>query len=112
MLNQREFAELQRDKIRIVVRQREHREATLDDFPEMYRHPEQLVGNGTDWYDLLLQTAATQDHTININSGNDRTRFNMGLGYFQQEGALKYTGMKRYSASKLGRAYCRERVCK
>lgn len=99
LLNQREFAELQQDKIRIVVRQRENREATLDDFPEAYRYPDQLVGEGTDWYDLLLQTAATQDHTININSGNDRTRFNLGLGYFQQDGALKHTGMKRYSAS-------------
>lgn len=101
LMNQREFAELQRDKINIVVRQREKREATLEDYPEEYRYPEQMIGNGTDWYDLLLQTAVIQDHNINILKGTKESRINFSLGYFNQEGTLKYTGLERFS-SKLG----------
>lgn len=101
LMNQREFAELQRDKINIVVRQRENREATLEDYPEEYRYPEQMAGDGTDWYDLLLQTAAIQDHNINVLKGTKESRINFSLGYFKQEGTLRYTGLERFS-SKLG----------
>src|SRR3546814_8805032 len=46
MLNQREFAELLQDKIRILVPQREHREARLEDFTAMYRTTNQRGGEG------------------------------------------------------------------
>jgi TonB-dependent starch-binding outer membrane protein SusC len=101
MLDQREFVELQRDKIGIVVRQRENREPTLNDYPVEYRDTDALVGDGTDWYDLLLQTAALQEYDINVLKGTKESRLNFSLGYFNQEGTLRYTGVERYS-SKLG----------
>ncbi|QHT67636.1 TonB-dependent receptor [Rhodocytophaga rosea] len=101
MLNQREFAELQRDKIGIVVRQRENRDATTEDYPVEYQNLDALTGEGTDWYDLLLQPAVIQDHNVSILKGTKESRLNFSLGYFKQEGTIKYTGLERFS-SKLG----------
>lgn len=101
LLNQREFVELQRDKINIAIRRAENREATINDYPLEYQNPDQLVGEGTDWYNLLLQTAMIQDHNVSILKGSKESRLNFNLGYFKQEGTLRYTGVERYS-SKLG----------
>jgi TonB-linked SusC/RagA family outer membrane protein len=101
MLNQREFAELQRDKIDIAVRRAENREATVSDYPLEYQDLDALVGDGTDWYDLLLQTAHVQDHNVSILKGSKESRLNFSLGYYKQDGTLKHTGVERYSA-KLG----------
>ncbi|GAB4000255.1 TonB-dependent receptor [Spirosoma daeguense] len=98
MMNQQEFVDLQRNKIDIAVRRAENREPTLDDYPVEYRNPSQLVGKGTDWYDLLLQAAPIQDYNININKGSEDSRLSVGLGYFKQDGVLRYTGIERYSA--------------
>lgn len=54
LLNQREFVELQRDKIDIAIRRAENREATIDDYPLEYQNPDQLEGEGTDWYGQTL----------------------------------------------------------
>ncbi len=101
LMNQQEFADFQRNKIDIVVRRTENRDATPDDYPEAYRYPERLVGEGTDWYDALLQDAPIEDYNISIQKGGADSRLDLGLGYFRQGGVLKYTGIERYSA-KLG----------
>lgn len=99
LMTQQEFIDLQRNKIDIAVRRAENRQATINDYPVEYRNPSQLVGKGTDWYDLLLQAAPVQDHTISIQKGTQESRMNVSLGYFKQDGVLKYTGLERYSAN-------------
>lgn len=101
MLNLREFAELQRDKIDVTVRRLENRQATPDDYPEAYRNLDQIRGEGTDWYDLLLQPAAIQEHHVSVLKGSKESRLNFSLGYFEQEGTVRHTGVERYSG-KLG----------
>ncbi|MDP3470342.1 MAG: TonB-dependent receptor [Algoriphagus sp.] len=101
MLNQREFAQFQRDRIDIEVRLRENRAGTLDDYPVEYRNLDALTGKGTDWYDLLLQEAPIQDYNFNLQKGTDDTRINFSMGYFNQQGVVKETGIERFS-SKLG----------
>lgn len=98
LMNQREFIDLQRNKIDIAVRRAENRESTVADYPLEYRTPDQLTGDGTDWYDLLLQAAPIQDYNVNINRGTEDSRLSIGLGYFKQDGVLRYTGIQRYSA--------------
>ena len=97
LLNQRQFAQLQRDRIDIAVRQTENREPTLSDYPEEYRDLESLTGDGTDWYDLVLQTAPIQNHNVSILKGTKDSRINASLGYFKQDGVLQYTGLERFS---------------
>ncbi|MFC5626144.1 SusC/RagA family TonB-linked outer membrane protein [Algoriphagus winogradskyi] len=101
MLNQREFAQLQRDRIDLEVDLRENREATLEDYPEEYRDLDALTGRGTDWYDLILRDAPIQDYNFNLQKGTEDSRINFSLGYFNQQGVLKETGIERFS-TKLG----------
>lgn len=98
MLNAREFAEYQRDRIDYVVRTRENRPTTIEDYPEAYRDLEKL-NTGTNWYDLILQNAFIQDHNFDIQKGMGNSRFNFGFGYYSQEGTIQHTGIKRYSAN-------------
>ncbi|HSI75593.1 MAG TPA: TonB-dependent receptor [Lunatimonas sp.] len=99
LLNQREFAQFQRDRIDIAVRQTENREAVLEDYPVEYRDLDALTGKGTDWYDLILQTAKIQDHSVNIQKGTKDSRINLNFGYFKQEGVLINTGVERFSGN-------------
>jgi TonB-dependent starch-binding outer membrane protein SusC len=99
LLNQREFAQFQRDRIDIAVRQTERREAVLEDYPVEYRDLNALTGRGTDWYDLILQTAKIQDHSVNIQKGTKDSRINLNFGYFKQEGVLINTGVERFSGN-------------
>jgi len=97
MMNQREFAEMERDRIDALVRFRANREPVLSDYPLEYQDLDTLTGRGTDWYDLILQTASIQDHTINVNKGTKDSRLNFSMGYYKQDGVIKYTGMKRFT---------------
>mgnify|MGYP000447735499 CR=1 FL=1 len=97
LMNQRQFAEFQRDRIDIEVRLRENREPTNADYPQEYQNLDNLVGKGTDWYDLILQAAPTQDHNFSLLKGSEDLRMDFNLGYFKQEGVLRYTGVERIS---------------
>ncbi len=99
MMNQREFAQLQRDKIDLLIPKNENRQAVLTDYPIEYRDLDKLTaaGYGTNWYDLILQTAIVQDHNISVSKGTKDSRLNFSLGYYNQEGALRYTGLERYT---------------
>lgn len=99
MLNAVEFAEYQRDRIDYVVRAREKRAATLADYPEAYRDLDKLKNAGTNWYDLILQNAFIQDHNLDIQKGMEKSRLNVGFGFYSQEGTIKHTGIKRYTAN-------------
>lgn len=101
LMNQREFVELQRNKIDIAVLRAENRKTTVADYPLEYQNIDQLVGNGTDWYDLLLQTAPIQEHNLSIQRGTQDSKINASFGYFKQDGALKFTGVERFT-SKVG----------
>lgn len=98
MLNQRQFAELQRDRIDLAVRRQENRAPTPEDYPVAYRNLDLLTGKGTDWYDLLLRSAVVQEHNVSISGGTDQLHTFFSLGYMTQDGVLKFTGIDRYSA--------------
>ncbi|HRP54533.1 TonB-dependent receptor [Agriterribacter sp.] len=98
MLNAKEFAEYQRDRIDYVVRQREGRDAVLSDYPEEYQDLDKL-GEGTNWYNLLLRNAFTQNHNISIQRGAKNSQLYLSAGYFDQEGTIRNTNLKRYSAN-------------
>jgi TonB-linked SusC/RagA family outer membrane protein len=98
LMGQRDFAEYQRNKIDIAVFRSEKRAATLNDYPVEYRDLDKLQGKGTDWYDLLLRDAAIRDYNVSVQKGSEDSRMDFSLGYFKQDGVLKYTGVERYSS--------------
>jgi TonB-linked SusC/RagA family outer membrane protein len=51
-----------------------------------------------DWQRELYRSAAVQSHDLSFSGGKDNTRFYASLGYFSQEGVLKNSSVKRYTA--------------
>ena len=74
--------------------------ATYENFtagvPADYANPDQY-GEGTNWYDAILRTAPIQNYSLNLSSGTEKVSSSTTLTYFDQQGVLLNTGMKRYS---------------
>jgi TonB-linked SusC/RagA family outer membrane protein len=52
---------------------------------------------GTDWYDAITRTAPIQQHAVGLSGGSENSRFYAGFGYYNQEGVVLSTYLKRYS---------------
>ena len=50
------------------------------------------------WKDALFQTGVTQQHQLSASGGSAASRFFTSLSYMNQDGILKNTGLKRYTA--------------
>jgi TonB-linked SusC/RagA family outer membrane protein len=53
---------------------------------------------GTDWQDLIFKNGSQMDHNVSVNGGNEKTQFNMGVGYFKQEGTITGMDFTKYTA--------------
>jgi TonB-dependent starch-binding outer membrane protein SusC len=53
---------------------------------------------GTDWFHELFKPASIQSHTIGLSGGGDKSAYYFSLGYFNQQGTLIDTYLKRYMA--------------
>lgn len=51
-----------------------------------------------DWQNELYRNASVQSHDLSFSGGRDNTKFYVSLGYFNQQGVLKNSGVKRYTA--------------
>ncbi|ACU60324.1 SusC/RagA family TonB-linked outer membrane protein [Chitinophaga pinensis] len=51
-----------------------------------------------DWQKELYRSANVQSHDLSLSGGKDNTRFYASLGYFNQEGVLQNSSVKRYTA--------------
>ncbi|WP_226332645.1 SusC/RagA family TonB-linked outer membrane protein [Echinicola marina] len=51
----------------------------------------------TDWQDVLFQTAISQNHYINVSGGSEKARFDLGVGYLDNEGVAINTDFKRFT---------------
>jgi TonB-dependent starch-binding outer membrane protein SusC len=52
---------------------------------------------GTDWFHEIFKPAPIQSHTITASGGSDKSTYLFSLGYFNQQGTLIETYLKRYS---------------
>ena len=57
-----------------------------------------LLGKGTDWLDALMQTASTQDYSVSYSGGNDKSTYYVSGSVFNQDGIIRSTEYKRYTA--------------
>lgn len=64
--------------------------------PVDYANPDQY-GAGTDWYSTIFKTAPIQDYMVNISSGNEKMSTSTTFSYFDQQGVLYNTGVKRFA---------------
>ena len=51
----------------------------------------------TDWQDAAFRKGATQNHSLSILSGTERTRLAFSGNYFKQDGILQNTNFERYA---------------
>ncbi|MCU0340490.1 MAG: SusC/RagA family TonB-linked outer membrane protein, partial [Spirosomaceae bacterium] len=51
----------------------------------------------TDWLKETTQNKLSQNHQLAFSGGNERTQYNLSLGYRDDQGLLKQSYMKRYS---------------
>lgn len=53
---------------------------------------------GTDWYDEIYQTALIQEYDLSVAGGGRKGTYAFSANYLDEEGILKYTNFKRYTA--------------
>lgn len=54
-------------------------------------------GSNTDWQNEIFRTASTSNHSISLTGGNEKSNYRASIGYMDQEGIIKKTGMEKYS---------------
>ncbi|MGV8094040.1 MAG: SusC/RagA family TonB-linked outer membrane protein [Mangrovibacterium sp.] len=55
------------------------------------------LGDGTDWQDLVYRDALVQNHNLSFSGGANSTKFYTSFGYFDQNGIIRNSGIKRIS---------------
>ncbi|MDP2335058.1 MAG: TonB-dependent receptor [Bacteroidota bacterium] len=61
-----------------------------------FRNPESITTN-TDWQDVIFRIAPVQNYQISSNFGNERTKFFISGGYFNQQGIILTSDYQRFS---------------
>jgi len=51
----------------------------------------------TDWQDLMYQTGAVNSHDVGLSGGTQTGSYNVGVGYYQNQGLIPTQQYKRYS---------------
>lgn len=59
--------------------------------------PDSATNINTDWLDAVLRSAYIGNYDLSIRGGNDKLRYALSGGYFDQDGVLINTGFKRYN---------------
>ncbi|MEZ4983688.1 MAG: SusC/RagA family TonB-linked outer membrane protein [Saprospiraceae bacterium] len=54
-----------------------------------------VFGEGTDWQDVIFQTAKTQNHQISFIGGSDKSTYNISTNFYQQEGIIRGSDFNR-----------------
>lgn len=95
MMNGSQFTALKREANRISplgVTGRTAWEGTIPTDDKIFIDPVELnsVQNGlsTDWQKLIFKNGRQANHQVSVNGGNEKTQFNMSLGYFKQDGTI------------------------
>ncbi|WP_114782913.1 SusC/RagA family TonB-linked outer membrane protein [Botryobacter ruber] len=59
-------------------------------------------GQSVDAFDAIMRTAHTQMVNASLSGGNDRSSYRISLGYHDQEGIIKESGLKKYTGNYSG----------
>ena len=62
-----------------------------------YFNVDTVKAEGTDWQDVIFRVAPIQNHTVSFSGSSDKTRYSLSGNYYQQEGVIFNSGIKRGS---------------
>ena len=61
----------------------------LFDYQKTFLTPDpSLLKNNTNWLDLAFRTGITQNHTVSVSGGSDKTQFYVSGNYYKEQGTL------------------------
>ncbi|WP_224996256.1 TonB-dependent receptor [Cesiribacter sp. SM1] len=66
--------------------------------PAWLNDEQTIPGSDVDWVKEIFRPAAVQSYDIAISKGDEKASHALSLGYFNEEGTIKYTGFERFSA--------------
>jgi TonB-linked SusC/RagA family outer membrane protein len=58
-----------------------------------------LETNNTDWFDVLFQNPISQNHSLSVSGGSDKTTYYASIGYMNDRGNTKGNEQDRYTAT-------------
>ncbi|BDD10510.1 SusC/RagA family TonB-linked outer membrane protein [Fulvitalea axinellae] len=56
-------------------------------------------GANTDWFDILFKDSFTQQHSVSLTSGTEKSRYYVSLGYLNDDGQTIADNVERYTIS-------------
>ena len=59
---------------------------------------QRVPSDNVNWVDEIMQSAIVQSYNLSLSKGSDNSNQTFSVGYFDQEGIIKYTDFKRISA--------------
>jgi TonB-dependent starch-binding outer membrane protein SusC len=65
--------------------------------PQRFDNLGEFANVETDWQSEMFRTAPIQDHNVAISGGTENVIYNIGVGYFAQEGIMLGTSFERVS---------------
>lgn len=68
-----------------------------DAIPQRFSNLGEFANIDTDWQDEMFRSATIQDHNVAVSGGNEAVRYNVSVGYFNQEGIMLGTDFERVS---------------
>lgn len=68
------------------------------DFDGFTRQVARMEAQNTDWFDLLSHDSFSQQHTVSMNGGGDKTQYYASVGYVDQDDVVNDQNNKRYTA--------------
>ncbi|MDR0758370.1 MAG: TonB-dependent receptor, partial [Tannerella sp.] len=104
-MNAKEFAQFKKETFEDQARY----EGYTGGVPECWANPES-VQEGTDWYDILLRTAMTQNYNLGLTSGTDKIQSSVNVNYNKTEGVLINTWSERFTGRANNIFHASERV--
>ena len=57
-----------------------------------------VFGEGTNWQDVIFQSAPIQSYQVSANGGNENMSFNVSANFFDQQGIIRGSGFERLTA--------------
>ncbi|MEO1010278.1 MAG: TonB-dependent receptor [Bacteroidota bacterium] len=55
------------------------------------------IGQGTDWQEQIFRTAPVTNHNLSVQGGTEKTSIYASFNYFDQDGVVKNSGIKRFT---------------
>jgi TonB-linked SusC/RagA family outer membrane protein len=66
--------------------------------PDYLDEDERVPSANVNWVDAITQNAMVQSYNVGVSNGSDKSRHSFSVGYFGQDGIVKYTNYKRITA--------------